>query len=265
MSLNSVLTGMPEGEYVMRKRNAFFVCSLCFFIAAWSASLVEAQQPVQQSAQEKTREGFYEITLKSPDKRKINVEELVRDRDLNPAALYRVKTGGYLAFDESEWVDNIEFKVFDVPVTDLPQYKRFAELLAEINQKIWDIKELLVRYDIMALHVMNICDRRRFADLQSMDENIIEYLTAYKKLELLRALAVNSLNKFVKERSCKDQFADYSKTLDIYKRQLGEVSKNVDRLSRRTLTLSQEIKTTPEAPKPESSTPPGADSAPRQK
>ncbi len=42
-------------------------------------------------------------------------------------------------------VDGIEFKVFDVPVTDLPQYKRFAELLSEINQRsgisknFWDV------------------------------------------------------------------------------------------------------------------------------
>jgi len=161
------------------------------------------------------------------------------------------------AFDESEWVDGIEFKVYDVPVTDLPQYKRFAELLSEINQKIWDIKELLSRYDIMALHLMNICDRKRFSDLQGIDENVIEYLTAYKKLEILRALAVNSLNKFVKERSCRDQFAEYSKTLDIYRRQLAEVTKNVDRLSRRTLTLSQEVKAAPETPRPEPPAAPG--------
>ncbi len=75
----------------------------------------------------------------------------------------------------------------------------------------------------MALHLMNICDRKRFSDLQAIDENIIEYLTSYKKLEILRSLVVNSLNRFVKERSCRDQFADYSKTLDLYRRQLAEV------------------------------------------
>ncbi len=73
----------------------------------------------------------------------------------------------------------------------------------------------------MALHLMNICDRKRFSDLQGIDENIIEYLTAYKKLEILRALAVNSLNKFVKERSCRDQFADFSKTLGHLQKAAG--------------------------------------------
>jgi hypothetical protein len=228
----------------MTIRNVFLSSSLGLFIVMLASSLVEAQQ----TSQEKVREGYYEITLKSPEKRKINIDELVRDRDLNPAALYRVKTGGYLAFDESEWVEGIEFKVQDVPVTDLPQYKRFAELLSEINQKIWDIKELLGRYDIMALHLMNICDRKKFPDLNAIDESIFEYLTAYKKLELLRALAVNSLNKFIRERSCRDQFTEYSKTLDIYRRQLAEVSKNVERLSRRALTLSQDVKAAPEAP-----------------
>jgi hypothetical protein len=236
---------------MMTKRNVFLICSLCFFTAAAFAGAVEAQQ----ASQDKAREGYYEITLKSPDKRKINIDEIVRDRDLNPAALYRVKTGGYLAFDEAEWVDGIEFKVFDVPVTDLPQYKRFAELLSEINQRIWDIKELLGRYDIMALHLMNICDRKRFSDLQAIDENIIEYLTSYKKLEILRSLVVNSLNRFVKERSCRDQFADYSKTLDLYRRQLAELTKNIERLSRRAVSLSQEAKTVPETVKPAQPTP----------
>ncbi|AFM27040.1 hypothetical protein Desti_4408 [Desulfomonile tiedjei DSM 6799] len=46
----------------------------------------------QQASQEKAREGYYEITLRTPDKRKIIVDELVRDRDLDPASLYRVKT-----------------------------------------------------------------------------------------------------------------------------------------------------------------------------
>lgn len=231
---------------MMTKRNVFLICSLCFFMASAFAGAVEAQQ----ASQDKAREGYYEITLKSPDKRKINIDELVRDRDLNPAALYRVKTGGYLAFEEAEWVDGVEFKVYDVPVTELPQYKRFAELLSEINQRIWDIKELLGRYDIMALHLMNICDRKRFSDLQAIDENIIEYLTSYKKLEILRSLVVNSLNRFVKERSCRDQFVDYSKTLDLYRRQLGEVTKNIERLSRRAVSLSQEAKAAPEGAKP---------------
>ncbi|AFM28159.1 hypothetical protein [Desulfomonile tiedjei] len=162
-------------------------------------------------------------------------------------------------------MDKIEFKVYDVPVTDLPLYKRYAELLSEINQRIWVIKVdpgFIARYDILALHLMNICDRSRFPDLQSIDENISEYLTSYKKLELLRSLVVNSLNRFVRDRSCRDQYAEYSKTLELYKRQLSEVTKNIDRLTKRAITLTQEAKpsveTRPESPSaaPERAIPP---------
>src|SRR5208283_803991 len=68
--------------------------------------------PGSPTGQEKSRDGVFEITLKTPDKSKLITDELVRDRDLDPAALYRVKVGGYLAFDESEWFDKIEFKLF---------------------------------------------------------------------------------------------------------------------------------------------------------
>ncbi len=160
-------------------------------------------------------------------------------------------------------MDKIEFKVYDVPVTDLPLYKRYAELLSEINQRIWVIKVdpgFIARYDILALHLMNICDKSRFPDLQSIDENISEYLTSYKKLELLRSLVVNSLNRFVRDRSCRDQYAEYSKTLELYKRQLAEVTKNIDRMTKRAISLTQEAKPTletrPEAPAAPATTPP---------
>lgn len=247
-----------EGENMMmcNVKVVLFFSFILGLVTAFPAS-------AQQASQEKAREGYYEITLRTPDKRKIVVDELVRDRDLDPASLYRVKTGGYLSFEEPEWVDKIEFKVYDVPVTDLPLYKRYAELLSEINQRIWVIKVdpgFIARYDILALHLMNICDKTRFPDLQSIDENISEYLTSYKKLELLRSLVVNSLNRFVRDRSCRDQYAEYSKTLELYKRQLAEVTKNIDRMTKRAISLTQEAKPTletrPEAPSAPATTPP---------
>jgi hypothetical protein len=163
--------------------------------------------PVAPAGQEKARDGIFEITLKTPEKTKMVTDELVRDRDLDPSALYRVKTGGYLAFDENEWVDKIEFKLFDKPVVELPQYKRYSELLSDINQKIWEIKQQLDRYDLLALRMMNMCDRSKFPTLQSIDENVLQQLTVYKKLVLLRALVVNSLDRLLTERSCVDRYA----------------------------------------------------------
>jgi hypothetical protein len=190
---------------------------------------------------EKVRDGRFEITLKTPDHRRIVVDELVRDRDLNPASIYRVRTGGYMAFDESEWVDKIEFKVFDRPVTELEPYKRFAELLVEINEKIWAIKQTLGSYDQLAFRMMNICDKSRFPNLQSIDDNIVQQLTIYKRLLLLRALVTNSLNRFVRDRSCIDRYADYQKSLSLYSQQLSELSRNFERLTRKALQLAQEV------------------------
>ncbi len=224
----------------MSNKAGFLICSLSFLIVACLPAGVGAQE--EMKAREKTRDGLFEITLKSQEPRKMIVDELVRDRGLNPGALYRVKTGGYLAFDEAEWVDKIEFKVFDRPVTELPQYKRFSELLADVNNKISGIIGVLGRYDQLALRLMNICDKSRFPTLQAVDENIVQQLTVYQKLLLLRELVVNSLNRFVRDRSCVDRQAEYQKTLELYSRRLAELSQNYDRLSRRAMQFAQELK-----------------------
>ena len=201
----------------------------------------DQQPPISPAVQEKYRDGVFEITLKTPDKTKMVTDELVRDRDLDPSALYRVKTGGYLAFDESEWVDKIEFKLFDRPVTELPQYRRYSELLSEINQKIWEIKQQLDRYDLLALRMMNMCDRSTFPTLQSIDENVLQQLTIYKKLVLLRALVVNSLDRLLTERACVDRYAQYQRSLDLYARSMSELAKSHETLTKRALALSEEV------------------------
>jgi len=242
----------------MSSKAGFLIWSLSFLILSCLAASVGAQE--QMPPPEKTRDGLFEITLKSPEPRTMIVDELVRDRDLNPGALYRVRTGGYLSFDEAEWVDKIEFKVFDRPVTELPQYKRFSELLVDINSKIIGLREMMGRYDQLALRLMNICDKSRFPTLQSIDENIIQQLTVYQKLVLLRELVVTSLNRFVRDRSCVDRYAEYQKTLDLYSKRLTELGQNYDRLTRRAMQLAQDLKAAsgeqPESKKTEEQAPP---------
>ena len=190
-------------------------------IAVLCAALAGAQQEQpagspQIRPQAEVRDGEFVISAKGPEKVQIRLEELVRDRDLDPSALYRVKTGGYLAFDESEWVDKIEFKLFEKPVTELPQYRRYAELLKDINEQVVSINAVLNKYDLLALRLMNMCDRSRFPNLHAVDENILQQLTAYRKLVLLRALVVNSMSKLVTEQACPEKIAQYQRTLDLY-------------------------------------------------
>jgi len=219
------------------KKTVFLAGLLCLLAVTWMPGRTAAQD---MGSPEKIRDGLFEITLKTPEKRRIIVDEIVRDRDLNPGAIYRVRIGGYLSFDESDWVDKIEFKVFDRPVTQLPPYKRFAELLVDINEKISAIKQMLGSYDQLAFRLMNICDNNRFPTLQSIDDNIVQQLAIYKKLILLRSLVINSLNRFVRDRSCIDRYAEYQKSLNLYSQQLMELGKNYERLTRRALSVAQQ-------------------------
>jgi hypothetical protein len=215
------------------------------------AAAQDEQPPVSPTGQEKSKDGIFEITLKAPDKPKLITDELVRDRDLDPAALYRVKVGGYLSFDESEWVDKIEFKLFDRPVTELPQYRRYSELLSEINQKLWELKQQFDSYDMLALRMMNLCDETRFPTLQSIDENVLQQLAVYKKLVLLRALVVNSLDRVLAERRCVDKYAQYKRSLELYTRSLSELAKGHEILTKRALAFSEEIRSGQDQVRPE--------------
>ena len=180
--------------------------------------------------------------------------------NLNPSALYRVRTGGYIAFDESEWVEKIEFKVFPKQVTELTDYKKFSELLVDINNKISGIMDVLGRYDQLALRMMNICDRRTFPTLESIDENIIQQLTVYQQLTLLRSLVVNSFTRFVNERSCVDKRKDYQSSLGLYYKQLTDLSQNYERLNARAMRFTRDLKATageqPEGKKTDEQAPP---------
>lgn len=228
---------------------------VCCCIVAFALGSAQAQparpvpgdaqaQPAQPVAGERdaSKDGVFIVTLKSPERRTMTDEELVRDRDLNPNNLYRVRTGGYIGFSEKDWIDRIEFKAFPKPVVELPEYQRFSKLLVDINQKIWQIKQTLAKYDLLALRLVNLCDRSKFSTLESIDDNIVQQLTVYRRLTLLRSLVVNALNRVVTERACRDLYNNYQTTLNIYTKQLSELTKNYTRLSRRALML---IKDTP--------------------
>lgn len=220
----------------MRRTTLFLVSLLCLVLLAAPLCCIAAP-PAPSQKEERKRDGMFEILLKDGNGRRMTVEELVRDRDLNPANLYRVKTGGYLGFEEAEWVDKLEFKVFDRPVTEMTEYRRFADLLVEINSRIWSIREALDRYDLAALSLMNVGERHEFASLQAIDDNIHRQLDVYRKLILLKALTVNALNRVIKDKSVRDVYSDYKKTLDRYVAQLTELTKNYNILSRRVMAV----------------------------
>ncbi len=216
---------------------------LCVLSAALALSvavrgdLCRAQAPMT----ERQQEGRFEITLRSPERKKIAVDQLVRDRDLDAGSIYRVKTGGYLGFDESIWVDRIEFRVFDIPVTEMPEYREFTKLLVDINKRIWSIKNVLQRYDGVSFRLMNICDKSKFDGLRDIDQTIAQQLSIYKRLNLLRALVVNSLNRFVRDRSCVDRHARYEEELRVYTRRLTNLCDDYDRLKRKTLATAKKL------------------------
>jgi hypothetical protein len=225
----------------MKDRILLFIIPMAMLAVAGFVSNVSGQS----IGGEKVRDGVYELTLKTPDSRTIVIDKMVRDRDLDPKSIYRVATGGYLAFDESEWVDKIEFKVFDIPVSQMPEYRRLSKTLVDINDKLSSIKGVLHSYDELAFRLMNICDKSKFPNLQAIDQNIIQQLSIYKRLILLRSLVVNSLNRFVKRRSCVDRFEGYQDDLKLYTKRLTDLCRNYDRLRRDVLSGARRMSEKP--------------------
>ena len=197
----------------------------------WGTTSAKAQG----APQEETVDGVYQLILNTDDRRVVTMDRLLRDRDLDAGAIYRVSTSGYLAFDEREWVKRIEFKVFDLPVTKLPEYKQFTETLVEINKRLWSIKLVLRSYDELALRLMNLCNKSEYDDLRQIDHNITQQLSIYRNLLLLRALVVNALERFVGERSCVDKFSQYRKDLTEATKRLTDLCRNYKRLERKAI------------------------------
>ncbi len=219
----------------MRKRVVVVIIG-AFLVVALSGLMRMSQAQIATSAEEEdVRDGVYQITLNTPEERQIVVPRLVRDRDLNPSSLYRVSTGGYLGFDESEWIRDMQFKVFEVPVTTTREYSRYANLLVEINRSLWAIKRMLRSYDEISLRLMNICDRSMFPNLRSIDQNVSQQLKVYRNLQLLRAMVTNSLEQFVRERACADKFEQYQSDIGIYSKRLKDLTENYENLKRQVL------------------------------
>ena len=207
--------------------------------------------------QDEIIEGVYEIILNTRERKTIMLDRLFRDRDLDPHAIYRVTADGYLAFDERNWVKSIEFKVFDIPVIQMPEYKEFTETLVAINKRLWSIKLVLRSYDELALRLMNLCNNTKFSSLQEIDSNIVQQLAIYRNLLLLKSLVVNSLNTFIRERSCVNKFDEYRKQLESATSRLTELCKNYQRLRRDALKTieTKHIDSTIKKPDKESGTP----------
>ena len=108
------------------------------------------------------------------------------------------------------WI-KLNLNLFEKPVTELPQYRRYAELLKDINEQVVSINAVLNRYDLLALRLMNMCDRSRFSNLHAVDENILQQLTAYRKLVLLRARR-EFYEQTVTEQACPEKRAEYQRT-----------------------------------------------------
>jgi hypothetical protein len=232
---------------------AFLICACwdLWGVCPAFSQLAQEGPGAQQVSQGKPKDGYFEITLDSPTERKIIAEELVRDRDLNPGALFRVSSGGYLSFDDQDWVKEINFKIYEVPVTELPHYKRFAQLLQELNDHLGSLNHAVRAYDQVALRLVN--HRPGFNDVESTDDLIKQYLTSYVKLERLKQLIVHSLDRFVKERSVVTQFGEYNRILDRYKDELDRITRTDESLIRRGQALSQSVKASQDS---------GADAAP---
>lgn len=248
----------------MVAQKVIFFSIVTIIMGLFAANHALAQQaadgvPIEGAAPER-RDGSFEITIKAPGNPVISADKLVRDRDLNPASLFRVQVGGYLGFDETDWVKEIRFRPEDVRVSELPQYKRFAQLLQDLNEKINYISNKLSNYDQMALRLVNICDQKRFgvseksgafqdagsgeptSILREIDDEISQFITVYMRLSRLKELVVHSLNRFAKERACRSQFKEFSDILERYRRDLEILTKDFDSLMRRGITLSQDLK-----------------------
>jgi len=205
-----------------------------------------AQAVAETEPRPEAKDGYFELTLKTPDSKKIIVDELVRDTDLDPRAFYRVGAGGYLAFSEADWVDKIEFKVFDRPVTEMGEYKEFAEILSTISDKIWKMNLEFRQYNQMGFRLMNMCDKSMFSSLRAIDDNVAQQLSIYKQFLLLRDLVVNSLGRFTRERSCVDRYSRYRNELNRYTKQLTELCKDYDRLKKKAIDYAR-LKTAAES------------------
>ncbi len=185
---------------------------------------------------DRDRDGYFEITLRSPENPKLMVEEIIRDRDLDPNAIFRVRLGGYLAFDQRDWVKDIEFKVFDVPVTELPLYRTYADLLQQVNVILSNLKVRMTNFDMVSMRLLNVEGHRRFKNMEEIDSVIKDQLLLNNRLQMLKSDLIRNLNEYVQKRTVEGQHERYLKNLDAFVREFKEqadrLNAEIERLER---------------------------------
>lgn len=230
--------------------------TVCLCLVLLAASDGFCQQQGSSGSTEAEEEGRFEIILKSQPPKTIRVDSLMLDRDQDKILgdtgrvdqderrFYRVEPGGYLGFKESEWVDKLSFRAFSRPVTEMPMYKEYAELLAAITTTIFQFKQTLGAYDQFALRLVQVCDDSRFKSVQDIDNRIRDQLNAYSSLEKLRQNVLVSLKTFTETGACKDLVRDYEKSLNQSIQELSELSKKRHLIENRVNQMEKEARET---------------------
>jgi len=182
------------------------------------------------------RSGHFEVTVKTSQGAKINIEDLAVDRDqderlnsFNASSppkkfLYRVRQEGFLGFDQEAWVDKMRFELFNTPAIQRSEYRSLAQLLEEIATSIRQSKEVLHDYYQYGMRMINFCDPPVFTSLHQLDAAITAQREQYRKLEALRDNVAASLRELTEDRDCKE-------VLEDYKRQLTAASQNLSQLT----------------------------------
>lgn len=184
------------------------------------------------------RSGHFEVTTKTNQKTKINLEDLTVDRDqderLNePNAssppkkfLYRVRHEGFLGFDQDAWVDKMRFELFNRPAIQRSEYRELAQLLEEIATSIRQSKEVMHEYYQYGMRMINFCDPPMYTSVDQLDAAIKAQREKYRKLEELRDDVAASLKQLTEDGDCKE-------VLDEYRRQVQAASKDLSELAGR--------------------------------
>ncbi len=180
--------------------------------------------------------GDFEIKVKTDPPKTIAIDRLFLDPDqdkhLNKSAvgstarrfLYRISQEGYMAFDETEWVEKIRFKMFNAPATQRQQYIRLAELLTDVNQAIKEYRDTLNDYNQHAMRLLNFCNDPEFKSIDDLEASIKLQRSNYEKLLSIRDDVAQNLMKLTGEARCKDLVEEYRKKLRDLKGSLNKIT-----------------------------------------
>ena len=214
-----------------------------------SASAAWAQTEVEP---EPDRVGQFQITVKTQPPRTISIEDFTLDPDEDKALsatpgagprrfLYRIRQEGFMAFDEEQWVDKIQFNMFNKPATQSQQYRELAELLTDVNRAIKDFKETLNDYYQYGTRLINFCDDPTFKSLNSLDAVIGVQLAHYNQLLKMRQSIAIDLKKLTGDIGCRDIAADYKKRLSDLRGNMNKILAGTQSLGDRYKELEKKM------------------------